>query len=69
MNRLNTAPTTSNSNNTLQLTVQATKLKQSISNLQNQIASQQAIYIKQQSMNDIIGNFNDMNIKVSFNYD
>ncbi|XP_063224189.1 protein Gawky isoform X2 [Bacillus rossius redtenbacheri] len=41
-------PAKSNSNAVLQVSVQITKTKQQINNLQNQIASQQAIYVKQQ---------------------
>lgn len=35
--------------NSLQVSVTITKLKQQIANLQNQIAAQQAVYVKQQS--------------------
>lgn len=55
-----------NNANALQLSVQQTKLKQSIASLQQQIASQQAIYMHKQSMNEMIGNLHDMNIKVRF---
>lgn len=69
LSRLNSngsANSNANNTNALQLSVQATKLKQSISTLQSQISSQQAIYMqKQQSMSEIIGNFNEMNIKVN----
>lgn len=68
LSRLNSngsANSNANNTNALQLSVQATKLKQSISTLQSQISSQQAIYMqKQQSMSEIIGNFNEMNLKV-----
>jgi len=39
------------SQNHLQISVQITKTKQTIANLQNQIAAQQALFVKQQSMN------------------
>ncbi|XP_059475885.1 protein Gawky isoform X3 [Neocloeon triangulifer] len=39
------------SQNHLQISVQITKTKQTIGNLQNQIAAQQALFVKQQSMN------------------
>lgn len=41
--------------NSLQLSVTITKLKQQITNLQNQIAAQQAVYIKQQQASNIGG--------------
>lgn len=72
LSRLNSngsANSNANNANALQLSVQATKLKQSISTLQSQISSQQAIYMqKQQSMSEIIGNFNEMNLKVIKNF-
>lgn len=60
--------TTSNINrgvNNLQMSVTITKLKQQIGNLQNQIAAQQALYVKQQqtgtNQNVSNGNVNNLN--------
>ncbi|KAL1116327.1 hypothetical protein AAG570_005822 [Ranatra chinensis] len=47
------------SNQLLQLSVQITKTKQAITNLQNQIAAQQAVYVKQQQQQMAAASQND----------